>query len=78
MGGEAVVLQLDDGVYYGLNAVGAVVWDMVQRPSPIAAIVDRITMEFDVERERCLLDVRELVAALQSRRLVIVEEETPR
>ncbi len=74
VGGEAVVLHLDQGVYYGLNPVGARVWQLVQKPCAIDSIVERVTAEFDVEPEQCLLDVRELVVALRERSLVTVSE----
>ncbi|MBX3127657.1 MAG: PqqD family protein [Polyangiaceae bacterium] len=68
--GEVVILHLEDGVYYGLNAVGTRVWELVQSPQPVGHIVDRILEEFDVERERCVQDVSELISALASRGLV--------
>ena len=74
VGGEAVLLHLEQGVYYGLNAVGARVWQLVQHPCAIQSIVEKVTAEFDVGREQCLLDVRELIAALRERSLVKVSE----
>lgn len=74
VGGEAVVLHLDQGVYYGLNPVGARVWQLVQAPLAIQAIVDQLSSEFDVDREQCMSDVRELVAKLQQNLLVRVSE----
>ena len=74
VGGEAVLLHVDQGVYYGLNAVAARVWQLVQTPQAIATLVDRVQEEFDVEHERCSQDVRELVAHLFQARLVQVTE----
>lgn len=74
--GEAVVLHLDQGVYYGLNAVGARIWQLVQTPQIIGAIVTQLQSEFDVEHERCVQDVRELVADLAAAELVSIAEES--
>ncbi len=74
VGDEAVLLQLDQGVYYGLNAVAARVWQLVQTPQVIAAVVDQVEREFDVDHGRCSQDVRELVAKLAQARLVSVTE----
>ena len=74
VGEEAVLLQLDQGIYYGLNAVAARVWQLVQTPQAIAALVDQVEREFDVEHARCSQDVRELVAQLAQARLVSVTE----
>jgi len=76
--GEAVILQLDHGIYYGLNPVGARVWELVQRPTSIDEIVDGVLAVFEVERERCLRDIQELVADLQRNSLVSVTDESAR
>ena len=74
VGGEAVILHLDDGVYYSLNPVGARVWDLLQQPRTTEELVARVTEEFDVAAERCLLDVEELISALRERALVVCAE----
>ena len=57
LGDEAVILGLGDGVYYGLDAVGARVWSLLASPRLVSEIVDAVTEEFDVGRERCERDV---------------------
>jgi hypothetical protein len=59
---EAVILHVDDGVYYGLNSVGARVWKMVQEPTTAGKIRDDLLAEYEVERSRC---ERELITLLQ-------------
>jgi hypothetical protein len=58
---EAVVLELGKGVYYGLNAVAARVWTLVQEPVAATAIRDALLADYDVEPARC---ERELIALL--------------
>jgi hypothetical protein len=77
VGGEAVILHLDEGVYYGLNEVGARVWQLVQKPLTVAEIVDAIVAEYEVERAQCQRDVQELVAGLAEHKLVIISDEPP-
>jgi hypothetical protein len=74
VGGEAVILHLDDGVYYGLNEVGARVWQLVQEPRRLSEIVDAIVSEYDVSREQCQGDVQGLVHELLEKKLVIVRD----
>jgi hypothetical protein len=76
VGGEAVVLHLDDGIYYGLNEVGARIWQLVQKELTVGDIVDVIVAEYEVERAECLSDVQELVAGLLEHKLVIVTDES--
>jgi len=74
VGDEAVVLQMDYGIYYGLNAVAARVWQLIQTPHAISAVVSQVQQEFEVDPDRCCQDVRELVAKLAQARLVLVTE----
>jgi hypothetical protein len=76
VGGEAVILHLDDGIYYSLNPVGARVWDLLQEPRTTDELVARVVEEFDVAADRCRMDVEELLSALRSRALVVAAEST--
>ena len=75
LGDEAVILGLGDGVYYGLDAVGARVWSLLASPRRVSEIVDAVTEEFDVGRERCERDVLALLGELAERRLIREESE---
>ena len=62
LAGEAVILNLKSGVYYGLNEVGGRVWQLLQEPRTVAAIRDTLLEEYEVDRDSC---DRDLVAVLQ-------------
>ncbi len=70
LGDEAVILGLADGVYYGLDAVGARVWSLLVAPRRVSEIVDAVTEEFDVDRQRCEHDVLALLGELAEHRLI--------
>lgn len=74
LGSEVVMLSLRDGIYYGLDAVGAEVWRLIQAPSTIGHIVATIVDTFDVDEERCREDVVALIASLRDRHLVQVRD----
>lgn len=71
LGSEVVILDLKSGVYYGLNEVGACVWEMIQnRPQPISAIRDAIVSQFDVEPQQCEQDLLDLLQDMKANGLV--------
>ena len=74
IGGETVILHLDDGIYYSLNSVGARVWALLQEPHTADELVVRVVEEFDVSAERCRADLEELLGALHERALVVPAE----
>jgi len=69
---EVVLLNLQDGVYYGLEDVGSRVWTLLQSPVAIRTILDTIAAEFDVDAARCERDVRAFLEQLVDRGLAQV------
>ena len=72
--GEAVILDLERGRYYGLNEVGARVWSLVQQPRVVSEIRDCILGEYAVDRDRCEADLMALLSQLLEKRLVELRE----
>jgi len=68
--GEAVILSLDTKVFRGLNAVGSRVWELIDGRNGMDEIVEVITREFDVTRERAAADVGAFVQQLLDKSLV--------
>jgi hypothetical protein len=70
---EAALLNLKDGIYYGLNPVGARIWNLIQKPITVSDILDTIIEEYDVERDVAQADLMELLENLLGKELVKVE-----
>ncbi len=77
LGGEAAILDLEGGVYYGLDEVGARIWEMIQEPRPASEVRDALIEEYDVEPDRCERDLLALLERLAEERLIEVVDETP-
>jgi hypothetical protein len=75
LAGETAILSLSDGVYYGLDAVGSRIWQLLQQPVSIAAIRDTLLGEYDVTPERCTEDIHALVQQLLKHGLIEVAGE---
>jgi hypothetical protein len=70
--GETVILGLTAGRYYGLDAVGARVWQLIQTPTAVADLERAIVSEYDVTPERCQGDLRTLLQTMIDAGLVEV------
>jgi hypothetical protein len=69
--GEGVVLNLRDGVYFGLNAVGTRVWTLLKEaPRTVGELRRAILDEYAVGFEECDRDLRELLTALEEHGLI--------
>ena len=71
---EAVILNLKDGVYYGLNPVGARIWDLIQESRTVGEIRNIILEEYEVEPERCEQDLVQLLNELAAKGLIKIED----
>jgi Coenzyme PQQ synthesis protein D (PqqD) len=72
LGGEVAILDLKAGVYYGLDAVGARIWSLIEEPRTVKEIRDILLEEYDVEPERCERDLLALLQRLADEGLVEV------
>ncbi len=68
--GEAVILHLSSESYFGLNAVGATIWEFIQQAHTVDEICTHLLAEYDVDLEQCQAEVRTLLEAMRDRGLV--------
>jgi hypothetical protein len=73
LGGEVAILDLKAGVYYGLDAVGARIWSLIQEPRTVNEIRNILLEEYEVEPERCERDLLVLLQSLADEGLIEVE-----
>jgi hypothetical protein len=76
LAGEAVILDLKSGVYYGLNSVGASIWNLIQEPKTVNEVRDVLLTKYKVEPEQCDRDLKALLEQLEAEGLIEVHNET--
>ena len=76
LGGEVAILHLEAGTYYGLDAVGARVWSLIQEPRTLREIHEVLVSEYEVEPARCERDLIALLHRLADEGLVEVGDGT--
>jgi hypothetical protein len=70
---ELIGMSIDQGVCYGLNAVGTRVWELIAAPRSIDSLCEELLSEFDVEGTECRRQVIELLEELHTEGLVAVQ-----
>jgi len=73
LAGEAVILNIKSGIYYGLNPVGATIWDLIQEPRPVGFILDMLLEQYEVDPDRCEADLFALLEDLAAQELIALE-----
>jgi coenzyme PQQ synthesis protein D (PqqD) len=69
-GDETVVLNLDSGMYHGLNGTAAAMLSVVGESDTVSAAVDRLAGEFEQPREVIERDLLALCRSLSERGLI--------
>jgi hypothetical protein len=62
--GESVVLDLDAGTYFGLNAVGTRMWQLIERHGQLRTVFDALCQEYEVDPETLERDLLALAERL--------------
>jgi len=76
LGDEVAILDLKGGTYYGLNAVGARIWSLIQEPRTVQEIYDILISEYEVEPRRCEHDLVMLLEDLAEHELIEIRDGT--
>ena len=70
VGGETVILDLNGEQYFGLDAVGTRIWQLLKECGETEEVFDRMLGEFDVAPEQLRKDLTQLISQLSDAGLV--------
>jgi PqqD family protein of HPr-rel-A system len=74
---ESVLLDIESGMYFGLDAVGTTIWTMLAEGASEDAIAACLSEEYDLPASQIRADVDEFLQTLQSKGLVKQESPEP-
>jgi hypothetical protein len=73
LAGEAVILNLATGTYFGLDAVGTRMWHLMAEHGSTEKVVKALLAEYEVEEGQLRRDLNDLIRQLKDKGLVTVE-----
>jgi hypothetical protein len=71
---EMVMMNIDQGEYYGLPAISTYIWGQLEEPRQVSAICDHLLTRFDVDRDTCQNEVLNFLQELHKEALIDVAE----
>lgn len=74
LAGEAVILSLKSAQYFGLNEVGARIWNLIQEPKTVGAVLDAVLEEYDITPDQLECDLLALLEQMVINDLIEVEQ----
>ena len=74
---QTVMMDIEQGSYFGLNETATQIWAMLAEPMVIGDLCNRLTEQFDVPREQCEQQVVAFLGSLLDRGLLqVVTDES--
>lgn len=70
VGGELLMMNVERGQYFNLNAVASRIWDLLAVPMSVDGLTDALTEEYDVTPAEARREVERFLDALQDRGLL--------
>jgi hypothetical protein len=70
LAGEAVILNLGTGMYYGLDPVGTRFWNLIAEHGSTEKVIDALLTEYEVDERRLRQDLDELIRQFGAKGLV--------
>jgi hypothetical protein len=75
LSGEAVILNLNSGIYYGIHEIGALIWSSLDEPRTFVYLREAILRAYQVDRETCDRDVMAFLSDMHSAGLIEIDNE---
>lgn len=66
MSGETVMMSVESGQYFGLTEVGSVIWEMLESPTSLDQIVERLCSKYEIAEKTCRDDAEAFLSKLLS------------
>lgn len=75
---EAVMLDAEAGLYFGLNEVGTLIWKELEEPRSIAELQEAVLAKFDIEPDQCSQDLGEFLTDCFEADLIEIHDDAAR
>jgi hypothetical protein len=78
MDGEAILINLSNGIYYSMDKVGALVWELIEKNCSADDMVASIISRYEVDSSQAQNDVERLLKELVDEKLILEVDDAAR
>lgn len=68
--GEVVMLNMTNSEYYNLNMIGSQIWKLIEAPTRLKDLTDKLIDIYDVSAEDCTLEINSFISELNTLGLI--------
>lgn len=72
IGDEIVLLTVESGKYFKVDAIGSRIWEIIKEPITIEALCSQLVEEYDTTMEQCQKDIMPFLEKLKTDQLILV------
>jgi hypothetical protein len=72
MEGEAIIINLANGIYYSMDKVGGLIWEMIEEKHSVEQIIRATIARYEVSKAQAEADIHQLVDELDREQLITV------
>ena len=76
MGDQTLMMSVEHGRYYSVDATAHRIWDLIEHPVSIGAVIETLTAEYEVGADECERQVKAFVGELIANGLAVEHEGT--
>jgi Coenzyme PQQ synthesis protein D (PqqD) len=72
VGDETVMIDLVSGTYFGLDSIGARIWQLIEQGKSLSQVCDALVEEYNVSRDVMEQDILALARDLVDKKLITI------
>jgi len=72
MDDETVMMSIEQGEYYGIDAIGSDIWNMLEEEKSIKDICSSLCQRYDVDESVCQQDVMRFLENMYERKIIVM------
>ncbi len=69
---DLVMVDIEQGSYFSLNPVATRIWALLENPLSLQGLCDQLVAEYEVDAQKCEIEVAEHLSEMQKLGLVRV------
>ena len=74
--GELVLLNLNSGIYFGLDPVGTRIWHLLETGQTLSQVLSLLLEEYDVTEAQGRQDLERFITQMREKGLIAIAHET--
>ena len=74
VGGETVMMSIEDGKYFGLNKTGTIIWQILETPMSLENICIALTKKYKIQKDSCVSDIKPFIDEMLEEKIIIQDK----